>query len=122
MSEEAFEGIAREKMPWNPMTDYHKCVTCGKCVDYCHMGAFSVEKKDGQKRTIVNPNKCIVLCRGCEDICLANAITHPSEEETQKIIDELKMAKLQKALRNRNPRANEKGEQSYQTIQIYGSR
>jgi len=36
-----------------------------------------------------NPNKCVVFCRGCESICPQNAISHPDEKETQKIIDKL---------------------------------
>jgi formate hydrogenlyase subunit 6/NADH:ubiquinone oxidoreductase subunit I len=42
---------------------------------------------------MINPNTCIVFCKGCEDICPVGAITHPLEEETQKVIDELKKAK-----------------------------
>jgi len=70
--------------------DYEKCITCGKCVDFCHTSAFKFEEKEGKKKTVVNPDSCIVFCRGCEDICPVGAITHPSEEETQKIIDKLK--------------------------------
>jgi NAD-dependent dihydropyrimidine dehydrogenase PreA subunit len=54
------------------------------------MSAFKFDEKDGKKRTVVNPNKCVVFCRGCEDICPADAITHPSEEATEKIIEKLK--------------------------------
>jgi formate hydrogenlyase subunit 6/NADH:ubiquinone oxidoreductase subunit I len=46
--------------------------------------------KTGIKRTVVNLNRCIVFCTGCEPVCPEDAITHPSEEETLKIIDELK--------------------------------
>jgi ferredoxin len=54
--------------------------------DFCHVGVFRIEEKDG--------NQCSVLCRGCEDVCPAGAITHPSEEETQKIIDKQKKDKV----------------------------
>ena len=57
------------------------------------MGTFKIEEIEGKKRTVVNPNRCVVFCRGCEDICPAGAISHPSEEETQKTIDELKKSK-----------------------------
>jgi NAD-dependent dihydropyrimidine dehydrogenase PreA subunit len=94
MAEETYEGIPRDKIPWAPKIDYEKCITCGKCVDYCHVGAFDFEEKEGKKKTVVkNPNSCIVFCRGCEDICPVDAITHPSEEETQKIIEKLQRAK-----------------------------
>ncbi len=90
LPETEYEGIPRNKIAWDPKIDYNKCITCGKCVDFCHMHAFKLEEKNGEKRTVVNPNTCVVFCRGCEDVCPVDAITHPSEEETQKIIDELK--------------------------------
>jgi NAD-dependent dihydropyrimidine dehydrogenase PreA subunit len=94
MPEETYEDIPRKKIPWYPSINYEKCISCGKCVDFCHMRAFGFEEKDGKKKTVVkNPNSCVVFCRGCEDICPAGAITHPSEEETQKIIEKLKKAK-----------------------------
>ena len=94
MSEETYEGIPRNQISWAPKIDYDKCISCGKCVDFCHVQTFGTEEKGGKKKTVVkNQNSCIVFCRGCEDICPAGAITHPSEKETQKIIDKLKKAK-----------------------------
>jgi NAD-dependent dihydropyrimidine dehydrogenase PreA subunit len=92
MSEKTFEGIPRNKIHWDPIIDYKKCTTCGACVDFCHVDALKFEEKDGKKRTVVNPNRCIVFCRGCQPVCPEGAITHPSEEETLKIIEELKKA------------------------------
>ncbi len=89
MSEESYEGISRKKIPWDPKIDYGKCTTCGKCVEFCHMSAFKFEE-NGKKRTIVNPHRCVVFCRGCEDVCPQGAITHPDEEKTQEVIDRLK--------------------------------
>ena len=94
MSEETFEGVPREKIQWDPKIDYEKCISCGKCVDFCHTSSFKFEEKDGKKTTVVNPNSCIVFCRGCEDICPVGAISHPSVEETQKIIEKLQKAKV----------------------------
>jgi ferredoxin len=93
MPEDGYEGIPRSKIPWDPKIDRDKCTTCGKCVDFCHMNAFKFEERDGTKRTLVNPNLCVVFCRGCEDICPVGAISHPLEEETQKIIYQLKTTK-----------------------------
>jgi NAD-dependent dihydropyrimidine dehydrogenase PreA subunit len=90
MPEEEYAGVPREKIPWDPKIDYSKCITCGKCVDFCHTNAFKFEEKEGKKTTVVNPNACVVFCRGCEDICPVNAISHPSEEKTQEIINKLK--------------------------------
>lgn len=91
MSEETWHGIPRNKIPWYPTIDYEKCVTCGKCVDYCHMNVFATEEKEGQKKTVVkNPNSCVVTCIGCDDICPAGAITHPSRQEFLKKIRALR--------------------------------
>jgi formate hydrogenlyase subunit 6/NADH:ubiquinone oxidoreductase subunit I len=89
MTENEYEGIPRNKIPWDPKIDYGKCTTCGKCVEFCHTSAFKFEEKEGKKRTAINPNACVVFCRGCEDICPVGAISHPSEEETQRLIDKL---------------------------------
>jgi len=93
ISEETYEGIPRKEIPWDPKIDYAKCTTCGKCVDFCHTNSFKFEEKNGKKKTVVNPNSCVVFCRGCEDICPAGAITHPSEEKTQKLIHKLHESK-----------------------------
>jgi formate hydrogenlyase subunit 6/NADH:ubiquinone oxidoreductase subunit I len=93
MSEDNYEGIPRNQIPWDPKIDYIKCTSCGKCVDFCHMAAFKSQEIESKKKTVVNPNRCVVFCRGCEDICPTGAISHPDEEETQKIIDELTKAK-----------------------------
>ena len=95
MSEETYEGIPRNKIVWHPIINYEKCTTCGKCVDFCHVKAFGFEGKGKKKKTVVaNQNACVVMCRGCEDICPAGAISHPSEEETEKSIKKLQEAAL----------------------------
>ena len=94
MSEESWRGIPRSKIPWGPKIDYEKCVNCGKCMDYCKLGVYEFEEKEGAKRSVAkNPNNCIVLCTGCEAQCPAGAITHPSKVETRKIIREMQKAK-----------------------------
>jgi NAD-dependent dihydropyrimidine dehydrogenase PreA subunit len=92
MVETDYEGLPRDKIPWDPKIDHNKCTTCGKCIKICHMNVFKTKthNNDKNKTTIVvNPNKCVVFCRGCESICPQNAISHPDEKETQKIIDKL---------------------------------
>jgi formate hydrogenlyase subunit 6/NADH:ubiquinone oxidoreductase subunit I len=91
--EESYEGVPRSKIPWDPKIDYTKCTACGKCAEFCHMKAFKTETANDKKKTTVNPNRCVVFCRGCEEICPAGAISHPNEEQTQKIIDKLQSQK-----------------------------
>jgi NAD-dependent dihydropyrimidine dehydrogenase PreA subunit len=98
MSEETYQGIPRNQIPWGPKIDYQKCVSCGKCADYCHMKVYTLEEKEGKKKSVVtDPNGCVVFCKGCEDQCPVGAITHPSIEETRRLI--LKLQKGQKAKR-----------------------
>ncbi|XHH09365.1 MAG: ATP-binding protein [Candidatus Bathyarchaeia archaeon] len=93
MSETQYKGIPRNKILWDPLIDYIKCTTCGKCVEFCHTQAFRTETDGDKKKTVVNPNRCVVFCHGCEEICPVGAISHPNEEETQKIIDKLSTKK-----------------------------
>ncbi len=91
MIEETWHGIPRSKIPWYPTINYEKCVTCEKCVEFCHMKAFETEEKDGKKKTIVrNPNSCVVTCTGCDSICPTGAIKHPSKKEFMAKIKELR--------------------------------
>jgi NAD-dependent dihydropyrimidine dehydrogenase PreA subunit len=90
LTEETYKGIPRNKIPWYPIVDYEKCIGCGKCVDYCKLGAYDLEEKDGKQRPVVKrPYNCVVLCTGCEPECPVGAISHPSKEETRKIIKKL---------------------------------
>jgi NAD-dependent dihydropyrimidine dehydrogenase PreA subunit len=94
MPEETYHGIPRSKIPWGPTIDYEKCVACGKCVEYCKLGVYEFEEKDGKKRSVVkNPTNCVVFCTGCDGICPAGAITHPSKKETCELIQKLKKTK-----------------------------
>ena len=91
MAEETWHGIPRSEIPWYPTIDYEKCVSCGKCVDYCKLGTFEFEEKNGEKRTVAkNPNNCVVLCTGCDEICPTGAIKHQSKKETSEIIRNLR--------------------------------
>ena len=90
MSEKTYKGIPRGKIPWYPIIDYEKCIRCGKCVEYCTLGAFEFEEINGEQKPIAkNPYNCVVLCTGCESQCPVGAISHPSKEETRKVIKSL---------------------------------
>jgi formate hydrogenlyase subunit 6/NADH:ubiquinone oxidoreductase subunit I len=89
MPEKDYEGIPRNKISWDPIIDQSKCLACEKCVNFCHMKAFKTQEKEGKKKIRVNKNRCVVFCRGCEEVCPFGAISHPNETETQKIIDRL---------------------------------
>jgi NAD-dependent dihydropyrimidine dehydrogenase PreA subunit len=91
MIEKTYNGIPRKKIPWYPIIDYNKCISCAKCFEFCHNQVFEVEEKNGKKRIVVkSPYNCVVLCTGCQPECPVGAITHPSEKETLKLIEALK--------------------------------
>ncbi len=91
MAEETWHGIPRNKISWYPTINYEKCVTCGKCVDYCHMNVYSTEEKEGKQKTIVkNINGCVVTCTGCDSVCPTGAISHPTKKEFQEKIRALR--------------------------------
>jgi NAD-dependent dihydropyrimidine dehydrogenase PreA subunit len=91
MPEETWHGIPRCKRGGDPTINYEKCISCGKCVEYCTLGAFEFEEKDGKKRPVVkNPNNCVVLCTGCDEICPVGAIKHQSKKKTQETIKNLR--------------------------------
>lgn len=85
--EEDWHGIPRRKIPWYSTIDFEKCISCGKCVEYCTLGVYAFEEKDGKKRPVVKkPYNCMVLCAGCDEICPAGAIKHPSKKLTREKI------------------------------------
>ncbi len=91
MIEETWQGIPRNKIPWYPSINYRKCITCGKCVEYCHNRTFEFEEKEGRKKIVVkNPNNCVVFCTGCDDICPAGAIKHQTKKATREKIKTLR--------------------------------
>jgi NAD-dependent dihydropyrimidine dehydrogenase PreA subunit len=91
MSGKTFHDVPRNKIPWGPTVDYTKCVSCGKCVDYCKLGVYEFTEDDGKKKALVkNPNNCVVYCNGCDAVCPAKAISHPSKRETAKVVAQLR--------------------------------
>ena len=91
MTEQTWHDIPRDRIPWHPMIDYNRCMSCGKCVEYCTLGTYELKEDKGKKQPVVsNPNNCVVLCSGCDSICPSGAITHPSRKKTQEIIRDLR--------------------------------
>jgi ferredoxin len=91
MAEQTWHGIPRDKIPWHPTINYERCVSCGKCLDYCSLSAYEFKEDKGKRNPIVSkPNNCVVLCSGCDSICPSGAITHPSKKQTQEIIRSLR--------------------------------
>ena len=93
MHQETYHGVPRSKIPWGPTIDYEKCVSCGKCVDYCKLGVYAFEEKNVP--AVKNPINCVVFCTGCEEQCPVGAIKFPSKKETREIIRKLQKVEAQ---------------------------
>ena len=91
MYEETWHGIPRNKIFWYPTINYQKCISCGKCMDYCKFGVYELAENEGKKKVVVkNKNSCIVLCTGCDGICPTGSIKHQSKKETRATIKALR--------------------------------
>jgi NAD-dependent dihydropyrimidine dehydrogenase PreA subunit len=70
--------------------NYEKFINCGKCVEYCTLGAYEFKEEHGARRPVVkNPYNCVVLCTGYCNSYPVGGIHHTSKEVTQKIIKNL---------------------------------
>jgi NAD-dependent dihydropyrimidine dehydrogenase PreA subunit len=55
------------------------------------LGDFDFAESNGKKQpVVVNPYNCVVLCSGCDSVCPAEAIKHPSKRETRELIKNLR--------------------------------
>lgn len=63
---------------WYPAIDYSRCVSCGKCVDFC---MFKVYVKDSNGVRVENPKSCKDGCPACARICPRQAIVFAKCED-----------------------------------------
>lgn len=63
---------------WYPAIDYSRCVSCGKCVDFC---MFKVYVKDSNGVRVENPKSCKDGCPACARMCPRQAIVFAKCED-----------------------------------------
>ncbi len=78
-----WHGIPRDEIDWSPSIDTNKCISCLTCVHFCKQKVYA---EVTGKPKVINPQNCIVGCRGCESVCPAGAISHPSDEYLDELI------------------------------------
>ncbi|MFC1746131.1 ATP-binding protein [Candidatus Riflebacteria bacterium] len=59
---------------WFPVLDYELCSDCGKCLDYCLFGVYSIRNK---KIIVTHPKLCKTDCPACARVCPDKAIIFP---------------------------------------------
>ena len=71
-----WKGTPREQIPWYPTVDLSRCVSCGKCNEFCSHGVYGW---DGAANTpkLLEPFQCVVGCSSCSHECEEGAITFP---------------------------------------------
>jgi len=67
-------------IPWFPVIDYERCVSCKQCSSYCLFGVYQV-LPDG-KVEVTQPDACKNNCPACARICPEAAIIFPKLAES----------------------------------------
>jgi NAD-dependent dihydropyrimidine dehydrogenase PreA subunit len=63
---------------WYPVLDREKCISCGKCHDFCLFGVYSLE--DGQVK-VAQPLNCKNNCPACARVCPVGAVIFAKHPE-----------------------------------------
>ncbi|HEX3045241.1 MAG TPA: 4Fe-4S binding protein [Bacillota bacterium] len=75
MSDNNWNGVPRNEVPWFPTIDQEKCTECGTCVQFCSHGTYA--RDENNRPTVKNPYNCVVGCSNCKGQCPVEAISFP---------------------------------------------
>jgi NAD-dependent dihydropyrimidine dehydrogenase PreA subunit len=94
--------IPREQVAWSPTIDYGLCTADRACLDFCHNVVFRWNEVETRVE-VVNPEKCVLGCTSCAQICPVEAISFPDKEELRKTLRRLRAEiRERQALSERN--------------------
>lgn len=89
-------------IPWYPVIDPQRCISCGKCMDYCLFGVYTIENK---KVRVVNPDHCKNNCPACARVCPEKAVIFPKYGKSQingGLVDEEPSVNIEELVKKRN--------------------
>jgi NAD-dependent dihydropyrimidine dehydrogenase PreA subunit len=75
-TENTWQGIPREDIPWYPTVDATTCTGCRECYEFCSHGVYRWDEKN-DKTLVSHPYECVVGCSSCAGVCSSGAITFP---------------------------------------------
>ena len=82
-----WKDMGRERIPWFPTIDTHKCTGCQACFEFCRRNVYQVENGIAK---IENPYNCLVGCTNCQSVCSVGALSFPNMKKMREIIRELR--------------------------------
>jgi len=94
LSNDAWWGTPRQKIPWYPEVDNERCIGCGICMISCGRTVFDWDFEKN-KPIVARPYNCMVGCNTCGNLCPRDAISFPSLGKLRKWRDEAEV--IQKA-------------------------
>jgi len=69
----------KEYTDWHPVINHDRCTSCGKCLNFCLFGVYSVD--DDKKVVVSSPANCKDQCPACARVCPEHAIIFPLSPE-----------------------------------------
>jgi len=75
-----YAALPPDWVPWFPVLDETRCVHCGKCVDFCLFGVYTLQEG---KVEVTVPENCKTNCPACSRMCPQNAIIFPKSPESR---------------------------------------
>jgi NAD-dependent dihydropyrimidine dehydrogenase PreA subunit len=89
-------GLPREAIPWFPTIDVDVCAGCQECFDFCGNGVYEWDDMDGHP-VVAHPYNCVIGCSACAKICATEAISFPTMQEINALIQGLRQQQLGQA-------------------------
>lgn len=77
---QAWHGVPREQIAWNPRILDAACIGCGTCVTGCSRQVFSFDFAR-KKPVVADPLNCMVGCVTCANTCPTHAVEFPPIED-----------------------------------------